>query len=95
MAASPSLSHSSQDKARRQRWIQWCQGVSDECGSGVVRSNLEWLVKDHKSLIQGHNAAISSIDGELAELVGERAAILNQGEPPGCHANDCRDWLPR
>ena len=37
MAASPSLSHSSQVKARRQRWIQNIQGVSDECGSGVVR----------------------------------------------------------
>ena len=58
------------------------------------RSELEWLVKSRKSLIQQHNAAISSIDGELAELVGERAAILNQGEPPGCHADDCREWLP-
>ena len=37
MAASPSLSHSSQDKAREQRAIEWWQGVSDECGSGVVR----------------------------------------------------------
>ena len=37
MAASPSLSHSSQDKAERQRGIQYYQEVSDECGSGVVR----------------------------------------------------------
>ena len=37
MAASPSLSHSSQDKAERQRQIQRSQEVSDECGSGVVR----------------------------------------------------------
>ena len=37
MAASPSLSHSSQDKAGKQGGIQQCQGVSDECGSGVVR----------------------------------------------------------
>ena len=37
MAASPSLSHSSQDKARRQGGIQFNQWVSDECGSGVVR----------------------------------------------------------
>ena len=58
------------------------------------RSDLEEAVKDYKSSILGHNAAISSIDGELAELVGERAAILNQGEPPGCHADDCREWLP-
>ena len=57
------------------------------------RSRLEGAVKSLKSLIQRRNAAISSIDGELAELVGERAAILNQGEPPGCHADDCREWL--
>ena len=37
MAASPSLSHSSQDKAWRQEAIEDYQRVSDECGSGVVR----------------------------------------------------------
>ena len=37
MAASPSLSHSSQDKAWMQGEIQRYQEVSDECGSGVVR----------------------------------------------------------
>ena len=37
MAASPSLSHSSQDKAVKQRVIQDDHRVSDECGSGVVR----------------------------------------------------------
>ena len=37
MAASPSLSHSSQEKALRQMAIEANQGVSDECGSGVVR----------------------------------------------------------
>ena len=37
MAASPSLSHSSQDKARWQGRIETSQRVSDECGSGVVR----------------------------------------------------------
>ena len=37
MAASPSLSHSSQDKAWKLGRIQYHQGVSDECGSGVVR----------------------------------------------------------
>ena len=37
MAASPSLSHSSQDKAEWQGAIRLWQGVSDECGSGVVR----------------------------------------------------------
>ena len=37
MAASPSLSHSSQEKAAWQRLIESRQEVSDECGSGVVR----------------------------------------------------------
>ena len=37
MAASPSLSHSSQEKAVWQGNIEISQGVSDECGSGVVR----------------------------------------------------------
>ena len=37
MAASPSLSHSSQDKAKLQGYIETQQEVSDECGSGVVR----------------------------------------------------------
>ena len=69
---------------------EWQRELTDE----VRRSLLEEWVKSHKSLIQQYNAAISSIDGELTELVGERAAILNQGEPPGCHADDCREWLP-
>ena len=37
MAASPSLSHSSQKKAELQWRIETRQEVSDECGSGVVR----------------------------------------------------------
>ena len=37
MAASPSLSHSSQGKAWWQGRIEINQKVSDECGSGVVR----------------------------------------------------------
>ena len=36
MAVSP-LSHFSQDKAAKQRWIKTYQKVSDECSSGVVR----------------------------------------------------------
>ena len=72
----------------------WQSELQDPSTDEDRRSLLEEWVKSHKSSIQGHNAAISSIDGELAELVGERAAILNQGEPPGCHADDCRAWLP-
>ena len=60
-------------------------------GEGM-RSDLEEAVMSWKSSIQQHNADISSIDGELAKLVGERAA--NQGEQPGCHADDCRDRSP-
>ena len=37
MAASPSLCHSSQDKAASQGVIEQNQEVRDECGSGVVR----------------------------------------------------------
>ena len=37
MAVSPSLSHSSQEKAGWQKVIEFNQRVSDECSSGVVR----------------------------------------------------------
>ena len=37
MVVSPSLSHSSQDKAHWQRDIEDCEQVSDECSSGVMR----------------------------------------------------------
>ena len=67
---------------------QWQRELQDPSTGEGRRSYLEEWVKSYKPYIQGHNAAISSIDGELAELVGERAAILNQGEPPGCHADD-------
>ena len=70
---------------KRQRQLQ------DPSTDEGRRPHLEEAVKYNKAYIQQHNAAISSIDGELAKLVGERAAILNQGEPPGCHADDCRD----
>ena len=74
---------------------EWQRELQDPSTDEGRRSYLEEEVKFYKSSIQRHNAAISSIDGELPKLVGERPAILNQGEPPGCHANDCRDWLPR
>ena len=73
---------------------EWQRELQDPSIDEVWRSGLEDWVKSNKSSIQQHNAAISSIDGELAELVGERAAILNRGEPPGCHADDCRDRSP-
>ena len=77
-----------------QRIGEFQRELQDPSTDEVMRSYLEEGVKPYKSSIQRYNAAISSIDGELAELVGERAAILNQGEPPGCHADDCREWLP-
>ena len=77
------------------QYIGKCQRELQDPSTGEGRrSDLEGMVKSDKSLIQQDNAAISSIDGELAELVGERATILNQGEPPGCHADDCQEWLP-
>ena len=74
--------------------VEWQSELQDPSTDERRRPYLEWWVKLYKSSIQLHNADISSIDGELAELVGERAAILNQGEPPGCHADDCRDRSP-
>ena len=38
MVVSPSLSHSSQDKAWDQKVIEDCEQVSDECSSGVMRA---------------------------------------------------------
>ena len=38
MVVSPSLSHSSQLKADYQRRIKYCEQVSDECSSGVMRA---------------------------------------------------------
>ncbi len=37
MSASPSLSHSSQDKELCQKEIKYYEKVSDECSSGVMR----------------------------------------------------------
>ena len=44
MAASPSLSHSSQDKAKLQGWIEANQRVSDECDRGWCRRHSPYLV---------------------------------------------------
>ena len=38
MVVSPSLSHSSQEKAEYQRNIKYREQVSDECSSGVMRA---------------------------------------------------------
>ena len=38
MVVSPSLSHSSQEKANYQRSIEYKEQVSDECSSGVMRA---------------------------------------------------------
>ena len=60
MAASPSLSHSSQDKTGKQWRIQQCQRVSDECGSGVVR-----VVQEAQS-IPGV-CSLCAVDREVSE----------------------------
>ena len=67
-----------------QRIGEYQRQLQDPSTDEGMRSGLEWWVQSWKSRIQRRNADISSIDVELAELVGERAAILNQGEPPGC-----------
>ena len=60
------------------------------------RPDLEWEVQDAKNQLQLHNASIAEADAGILELVRERSAIsLKQGEPLGCHADDCRVWLPR
>ena len=61
MAASPSLSHSSQVKAELQRLIEDNQKVSDECGSGVVR-----VVQEAQS-IPGV-CSLCADDSQLAEV---------------------------
>ena len=60
------------------------------------RSALEGLVQDAKNRLQRYNASIAEADAGILELVRERSAIsLKQGEPLGCHADDCRVWLPQ
>ena len=57
---------------------------------------LEWQVQYTKNDLQRLNASIAEADARILELVRERSAIsLKQGEPLGCHADDCRVWLPR
>ena len=66
MAASPSLSHSSQDKAGRQGLIESSQEVSDECGSGVVRVVQEaQSIPGVCSLCAGDSLAAESHAGSL------------------------------
>ena len=60
------------------------------------RPDLELLVRGAKNQLQRYNASIAEADAGILELVRERSAIsLKQGEPLGCHADDCRVWLPR
>ena len=74
----------------RQRYLQ--DPSTDEGG----RAFLESEVQDAKNRLQLHNASIAEADARILELVRERSAIsLKQSEPLGCHADDCRVWLPR
>ena len=50
------------------------------------RADLKKQVQATEALIQRLNVSISSIDKEIA--------ILNQGEPPSCHGNDCQVCIP-
>ena len=71
---------------------QWC----GEGGEGGAGGTVQRAVQGAKNLLQHHNASIAEADARILELVRERSAIsLKQGEPLGCHADDCRVWLPR
>ena len=74
-------------------YVQWIGEYQSQLQDPSIpewrRAQLKEWVQDIRSDIQQHNVSISSIEGELVELMGKRAAILNQGEPPGCHADDC------
>ena len=74
----------------------WQRQIQDPSTDERWRTHLERVVQDAKNLIQQHNASIAEADAGILELVRERSAIsLKQGEPLGCHADDCRVWLPR
>ena len=75
--------------------IARCQrSLLDPSTSEGERAWLEEEVRLWKGGIQDLNARIARHNSEMAELVEERAAISGKGEPPGCHANDSRRWLP-
>ena len=66
MAASPSLSHSSQEKAWRQDRIEYDQMVSDECSSGVVRVVQEaQSIPGVCSLCAGDRLVAGAVEGPL------------------------------
>ena len=67
MAASPSLSHSSQEKAVWQGRIEFIQEVSDECGSGVVR-----VVQEAQSI-----PGVCSLCAEYSQLSESPAGSLH------------------
>ena len=77
--------------------IDHCQRqLQDPSTDEGRRPRLERLVQRAKNLHQRHNASIAEADARILELVRERSAIsLKQGEPLGCHADDCQVWLPR
>ena len=77
--------------------IDFCQRrLQDPSTNEGRRPGLEWQVQHAKNRLQRHNAFIAEADAGILELVRERFAIsLKQGEPLGCHADDCRVWLPR
>ena len=74
----------------------WQRLLQDPSTDEWRRPGLERWVQDAKNLPQQHNASIAEADAGILELVRERSAIsLKQGEPLGCHADDCRVWLPQ
>ena len=73
----------------------WQRQLQDPSTDERRRPDLERALQDAKNQLQRHNASIAEADARILELVRERSAIpLKQGEPLGCHADDCRVWLP-
>ena len=75
---------------------RWQRRLQDPSNDEVRRPSLEWAVQDAKNELQQHNASTAEADAMILELVREWSVIsLKEGEPLGCHANDCQVWLSR
>ena len=61
--------------------------LKDPSTDGERRSQLEGWVQSSKASIQSYKADIHSRDADLEEE--SRALSSKQGEPLGCHADDC------
>ena len=70
----------------------WLEQLKDPSTDGGRRSQLERAVQYRKDDIQSDKARIDALNASLE--TESRALSSKQGEPLGCHADDCRQWLP-